>query len=80
MARVNTILDYCIFFGHGISSDYKQAINWHLKAAHNGDTKAMSYIGFMYCNGKGVTANIRTVIEWYTKAANQGHPQAQYSL
>jgi TPR repeat protein len=34
--------------GHGVSKDYKQAMDWFLKAANNGNTDAMHRIGIMY--------------------------------
>jgi TPR repeat protein len=55
-------------------------MDWYLKAANNGNTKAMNMTGQMYENGFGVTKNIQTAIEWYTKAANQGHEWSQYDL
>jgi TPR repeat protein len=51
-----------------------------LRAANNGNTKAMNGIGFMYKHGRGVTKNIHTAIEWYTKLANLGHKHGQYIL
>jgi TPR repeat protein len=63
-----------------VPENYKQAMDWFLKAANNGSTDAMFRIGYMYQYGEGVTRNIHTVIEWYTKAANQENKSAQYHL
>jgi TPR repeat protein len=33
--------------GHGVSVDYKEAMNWFMKAAKNGNLNAMNDIGYV---------------------------------
>jgi TPR repeat protein len=80
-----TLVDY-IIGNFGVSGamdvpqDYKQAMNWFIKAANNGNDNAMNLIGDMYHYGRGVTTNIPSAIEWYIKGANQGNEWTQANL
>jgi TPR repeat protein len=53
--------------------DYVKAMEWYLKAAEKGNSRAMNNIGFAYYNGEGVTANKAKAFEWYLKAAEKNN-------
>lgn len=53
--------------------DYAKAMEWYLKAAEKGNSRAMNNIGFAYSRGAGVTKNETKALEWYLKAAAKGN-------
>jgi len=66
--------------GEGVSQDYKQAVEWWVKAAEQGLVKVQFNLGAMYYNGEGVSQDYKQVVEWWVKAAEQGHVNAQFNL
>ena len=46
---------------------------WYRKAADQGDAKAQSNLGAMYCHGQGVAQSYKETAVWFRKAADQGH-------
>ena len=66
--------------GEGVPQDYKQAIEWYIKAADQGHASSQFNLGNMYANGRGVSQDYTQAVVWYTKSAEQGNASAQYSL
>ncbi|SHO55503.1 tetratricopeptide repeat protein [Vibrio quintilis] len=60
--------------------NYKEALNWYVKAAESGDPEAQAKVGDLYARGIGAKANQRTAAEWFYKAAKQGSAMAQHNL
>ena len=62
--------------------DYKNAMQWFLKADSYGNSSSSIgvYMGYMYASGLGTEKNYPEAIKWYTKAANQGNAAAQNNL
>ena len=58
--------------GHGVSQDYKIAMEWYRKSANQGLAGAQCNLGFMYEYGHGVSQDYGRAVELYKKAANQG--------
>ena len=58
--------------GHGVSQDYKIAMEWYRKSANQGHAGAQCNLGFMYEYGHGVSQDYGRAVELYRKAANQG--------
>lgn len=58
--------------GYGVKQDYKQAFNWYLKAAKQGDAMAAYVIGTMYNYGKGVQQDKSQADIWLNKACGNG--------
>ena len=58
----------------------KEVVEWHQKAAEQGDAYAQWRLGRMYQNGRGVAKDEKKACEWYQKAAEQGHATAQENL
>ena len=66
--------------GHGVTKDYKKAVEWYTKAAEQGYAIAQCNLGYMYQYGYGVPINLNTAVEWYTKAVSQGDTSAMAAL
>jgi len=66
--------------GTGVKKNLRQAFNWYLRAAKQGNTKAQFSIASLYEKGEGVTLNIPLAIHWYYSAANNGDVNAQVNL
>lgn len=64
----------------GIEQDYRQAMEWFLKAATQGNAVAQYEIGVLYAQGWGVPKDVAAALEWWEKAAAQGHDGAQTSI
>ncbi|CAM4005658.1 Putative beta-lactamase HcpC precursor [Vibrio aerogenes CECT 7868] len=60
--------------------DYKEALNWYVKAAELGDPVAQAKTGSLYERGIGTKADYRKAAEWFYKAAKQGSAMAQHNL
>src|SRR5690606_14787385 len=64
------------------AKDYKNAMQWFLKADSYGNPsdKIGFYTGLMYEKGWGVEQNYTEAAKWYTKSAEQGNVNAQALL
>lgn len=74
------LLGLMYYMGRGVPRDYKQAFEWHHKAALQGKADAQYVVGAMYYKGNAVPADDKQAVYWFRKAAEQGHPEAQYTL
>jgi TPR repeat protein len=63
-----------------LRGDYVTAARLLLPAAERGNSRAQTYLGFMYANGRGVPQNYIDAVYWYRRAAEQGNPSAQAQL
>lgn len=54
--------------GLEVEQDYKEALNWYMKAAELMSEFAVLKVGEFYLNGYGVEANSDEAFEWYMKA------------
>lgn len=64
----------------GIAQDYQKTIEWHQKAAYQGDAEAQAALGGLYYFGQGVAQDYQKAFEWHQKAAYQGLAAAQFNL
>ena len=55
---------------------YGRALSWLLKAAEQGDHRAMKRLGDMYYRGDGVKEDIGKALDWYRKAFHNGNGEA----
>jgi TPR repeat protein len=60
--------------------DYRQAVEWYLKAAVQGDIAGEIHLAALYRDGKGVARDMVQAAGWYRKAAEQGDATAQATL
>ncbi|MGZ5202455.1 MAG: tetratricopeptide repeat protein [Telluria sp.] len=74
------LLGLMYYMGRGVPRDYKQAFEWHRKAALQGKADAQYVIGAMYYEGNAVPVDQKQAVYWFRRAAEQGHPEAQYAL
>ena len=74
------LLGLMYYMGRGVPQDYKQALNWHRKAALKGKSDAQYVVGAMYYTGNAVIQDHKQAVIWFRKAAEQGHPDAQQTL
>ena len=63
-----------------IEVNYKEALNWFLKAADKGYAEAAHYIGNMYLDGKGVDKNYGNALLWWQKAEKSGFRKAAHNI
>lgn len=60
--------------------DYEKALNWYLRAANAGNTRAMNQVGWMYQNGHGVQQNHEQAMEYFLMASEIGVPVAMNNI
>jgi len=66
--------------GQGAAKNYKEALSWYYKAAHQGFPAAQNNLAVMYEQGLGVSRDDSEAVKWYRKAAEGKDPMAQHSL
>jgi len=64
----------------GLPQDFKEAANWYLKLARQGDARAQTSMGLMYARGYGVQKDPAQAVRWWSFAAAQNDPAAQFNL
>lgn len=64
----------------GYEKDYGKAFGWFLKAAEQGDVKAMNSVAAYYSSGSGVGKDDKKAFEWWSKAEAKGSAEAMTSL
>lgn len=79
-ADAEHLLGLMYYMGRGVPQDYKQALEWHRKAAQQGKADAQYVVGAMYYTGNAVIQDHKQAVVWFRKAAEQGHPEAQQVL
>ncbi len=79
-ADAEHLLGLMYYMGRGVPQDYKQALEWHRKAALQGKADAQYVVGAMYYTGNAVIQDHKQAIVWFRKAAEQGHAEAQQVL
>jgi hypothetical protein len=79
-ADAQHLLGLMYYMGRGVKRDYKQAFDWHRKAAVQGKADAQYVIGAMYYTGNAVPQDHKQAVYWFRKAAEQGHAEAQQAL
>ena len=71
----------CYDSGSGIEKNLVEAHKWFLKAAEQGNGRAMNAVGIDYANGTGgVEKNLNEAVKWYRKSAEQGNDRGQNNL
>jgi hypothetical protein len=78
MAQSN--LAWCLDTGTGVDVDETQAVEWHRKAAEQGDDTGQFNLAVHYEWGSGVTEDKAEAIKWYRKAALQGYEKAREAV
>ena len=73
-------LGKCYYEGHGVTQDFKKAVDCFMSAAQQGNTNAQLELGHCYHHGIGIQEDARKAFEWYVKAALQGNNLAQCHL
>ncbi len=79
-ADAEHLLGLMYYMGRGVPQDYKQALEWHRKAAIQGKADAQYVVGAMYYTGNAVIQDHKQAVVWFRKAAEQGHADAQQVL
>ena len=55
-----------------VPRNYTKAVEWHQKAANQGNSKAQYKLGLMYRDGIGVRQNKLQAKEWFGKVCDSG--------
>lgn len=63
-----------------LEESMKNAHEWNVKAAENGNADAQFSVGYDYYDGEVVKKNIEEAKKWFEKAAKQGHVAGQKYL
>jgi len=79
-ADAQHLLGLMYYMWRGVPQDYKQALEWHRKAALQGKADAQYVVGAMYYTGNAVIQDHKEAVIWFRKAAEQGHAEAQQVL
>lgn len=66
--------------GWGVPPDYKEAMQWYLKAAEKGNSYSQNNIGVLYLNGHGVPQDYKKAMRWCREAAKQGNGDAEQNI
>lgn len=73
-----------LYFVHGQclndQGDLKTAVDYYLKAAKMGFTRAQVLVGSNYLQGKGIKQDKAEAFKWLSEAATHGHVRAQLNL
>lgn len=64
----------------GYEKDYAAAFGWFLKAAEQGDLRAMNSVAAYYSSGSGVEEDKDKALEWWRRAADSGSAEAMTSV
>jgi TPR repeat protein len=67
-------------WGYGVSRDYKQAMDWNMKAASTGNAEAQYLVGDLYYLGFGVQQDYKQAMDWFIKAGDNGNTEAMYTI
>ena len=67
-------------YGLGTEQDYKQAFDWFLKSATEGNKFAQYSLANLYYYGNGIEKDLSQAFLWYQRATSQGQPYAAYSI
>lgn len=67
-------------YGLGTEQDYKQAFDWFLKSAKEGNKFAQYSLANLYYYGNGVEKDLSQAFLWYQKSSSQGQPYASYAV
>jgi len=59
---------------------FKEAAQYFITSANNGNSEAAYIMGYFYTGGIGVKQDLKKSVKWYEKAAKQGHINAQVNL
>lgn len=59
---------------------YEEAVSWFRRAADNGNTEAMNWLGDCYILGNGVTKSEMEAVSWFRWAADKGNAGAMRRL
>lgn len=60
------------------AGDYKKALLCFMKAAEQGDHRALKRLGDMYSCGRGVEEDYGKALDYYKEADAKGNPEADY--
>jgi TPR repeat protein len=66
--------------GKGVLGDYKQALEYYMKAAEQEYAWSQHNLGLMYFQRRGMSPNYEQALTWFHKAAQQGFTRAQDML
>ena len=68
-----------LFDGRGVVEDRAQALQWYLRAAHQGHGRAMNLAARCFEEGWGCAKAPAEAAEWYRRSAETGYFRAQFN-
>ena len=79
-ASAQEMVAYMYIAGSPVPQDYKKAVFWLTKAAHQDSPSAQYTLGILYSEGKGVRRSYKKAVYWVSKAANKNFVNAERDL
>ena len=63
-----------------MEKDYRNAMEWYMKAAAQDHAKSQYQVGKCYKDGKGTAKDRQKAVQYFAKAAKQDNADGQYQL
>lgn len=67
-------------YGHGVTADPEQAMQWYIRSAEQGQTAVQYQVGAKYFKGENIAQNYAEAAKWWGRAAASGQVDAQFNL
>jgi len=67
-------------YGHGVTANPQQALEWYIRSAEQGQTAVQYQVGAKYFKGENVPQDYSEAARWWELAANGGQVDAQFNL
>jgi TPR repeat protein len=64
--------------GEGVAQSYERAGEWYMKAADQGNLKAMNNLGILFLEGQGTKKDPVEAYRWFCKASDLGDSHSSY--
>jgi hypothetical protein len=79
-AKAQHGLAYCYYNGHGVPTNYVEAVKWWRKAAQQNYAPAQNCLARCLQKGRGVRKDDAEAVKWYCRGAESGEPTALNNL
>ncbi len=67
-------------YGHGVTADPEQALQWYIRSAEQGQTAVQYQVGAKYFKGESIPQDYTEAAKWWELAAAGGQVDAQFNL
>ncbi len=67
-------------YGHGVTADPVQALQWYIRSAEQGQSAVQYQVGAKYFKGENIPQDYSEAARWWAMAADNGQVDAQFNL